>query len=202
MKRVHIKIGVNYWQTAYTKIICALSTIPPIVPKRPPRWKFTKPFRDKTGQKPFLRRLDRVRILFPEFEGETIKVGITTRADGKADLSGQAIYFRSRNSTNYTMAHELTHLLQGKGLVPGGERSCDIYTLARSVEFCDQAPNYLKTPRWIMDEERMLHPSRRATVHELAKEAVSRRSRGLRNYISWFEAELPRRCGQLRLDEF
>src|SRR5262249_17143872 len=53
---------------------------------------------------------------------------------------------RARSGMSYfTIAHELTHLLQkpGLGTVPDGEIQCDIYALARSSLFTDDMPTYL-----------------------------------------------------------
>jgi hypothetical protein len=155
-----------------------------------PRWTFTSRFTAKKGQGKFLRRLNEVRNLFPELEDHTVKVGITLRVDGKADLESKAIYFRSRNASCYTLAHELTHLLQGMEKVPGGERSCDLYTLARHVNFCDQAPNYLKMPQKLLDENGLILEKYRILVHDTAKAALQTRTYGKKNYITWFEKVL------------
>lgn len=138
----------------------------------------------------FLKRLDKARNFFPELQGETVKVGITVNVDGKADSKSKAVYFRSRNVSFYVIGHELTHLLQEMGTVPKGERSCDIYVLARGVEFCDEAPNYLKVPKRLMDGRRYIRREFRGLVHETAKAAITMRALGKRQYISWFEKEL------------
>jgi hypothetical protein len=154
------------------------------------RWVFTKRFLAKKGQKNFLKRLDKARDFFPELEGYTIKVGITLNVDGKADSKSKAIFFKSRNVSYYVIGHELTHLLQEMELVPKGERSCDIFTLARRVEFCDEAPNYVKVPGRFLNENRKIRREFRGMVHETAKTAVLMRGMGRRNYISWFEKNL------------
>lgn len=158
------------------------------------RWSFTRKFKVKKGQTRFLKRLDKARSFFPELDGETVKVGITLNADGKADSKSKAIYFRSRNVSFYVIGHELTHLLQEMNRVPKGERSCDIYTLARRVEFCDEAPNYVKLPRRLKDEKGFIRREFRGMVHEMAKTAVTMRSIGKRKYISWFESSLEDIC--------
>jgi hypothetical protein len=159
------------------------------------QWIFTRKFKSKKGQSRFLKRLDVARSYFPELAGETVKVGITINAPGKADIVGKGVFFRSRNVSNYVMGHELTHLLQGSGHVPKGERSCDLFTLARQVEFCDEAPNYIKVPRRLLDDRRFIRTEFRGMVHETAKAALVRREMGRKNYIAWFEKELSDICG-------
>lgn len=161
------------------------------------QWTFTRKFRNKKGQSRFLKRLDAARRYFPELADETVKVGITINAPGKADISGKGVYFRSRNVSYYVIGHELTHLLQGSGHVPKGERSCDLFTLARRVEFCDEAPNYIKVPKRLLDERGFIRKEFRGMVHETAKAALVRRERGRKNYIAWFEKELSLICGEV-----
>lgn len=165
------------------------------------RWTFTRKFKAKKGQSRFLKRLDEARSFFPELEGETVKVGITINVDGKADLKGKAIYFRSRNVSFYVMGHELTHLLQEMGKVPKGERSCDIYTMARRVKFCDEAPSYVKVPKRLLDEKGFIRKEFRGLVHETAKTALDMKKFGRRKYISWFEKTLGEVCGDDKAED-
>ncbi|MEE9150247.1 MAG: hypothetical protein V3U20_00235 [Thermoplasmata archaeon] len=160
------------------------------------RWSFTRRFKAKKGQSRFLDRLDLARNLFPELDSETVKVGITLNADGKADSKSKAVYFRSRNVSFYVMGHELTHLLQESGKVPKGERSCDIYTLARRDRFCDESPNYVKVPKRLLDEKGFIRMEYRGLVHETAKTALTLRSSGRKRYISLFEKTLEEICGK------
>jgi hypothetical protein len=153
-------------------------------------WTFTRRFTAKKGQSRFLRRLDEARSFFPELEGETVKVGITINADGKADLRGRAVYFRSRNVSYYVLGHELTHLLQEIQGLPKSERSCDIFTLARTVLFCDESPNYVKVPKEMVDENGFILDHYREFVHKTARSASALRRAGKRFYISWFERTL------------
>ena len=161
------------------------------------QWTYTRKFKSKKGQSRFLKRLDVVRSYFPELVGETVKVGITINAPGKADIIGKGVFFRSRNVSYYVMGHELTHLLQGSGHVPKGERSCDLFTLARRVEFCDEAPNYIKVPRRLLDDKGYIRKEFRGMVHETAKASLVRRKMGRKNYITWFEKELSDICGDV-----
>ncbi|UCE39123.1 MAG: hypothetical protein JSW00_07875 [Thermoplasmata archaeon] len=159
------------------------------------RWTFTRKFAKKKGQSRFLKRLYEARNYFPELACETVKVGITVNADGKADLKGKAVFFRSRNVSYYVIGHELTHLLQEAGDVPKGERSCDIYTMARELKFCDEAPNYVKVPKRLLDDRGFIRKEYRGLVHETAKTALIMKNMGKKRYISWFERNLVEICG-------
>jgi hypothetical protein len=154
------------------------------------RWTFTRRFEAKKGQSKFLERLDKARSYFPELDGITVKVGITINADGKADLQGKAVYFRSRNVSYYVIGHELTHLLQEIQGLPKSERSCDIFTSARTVLFCDESPNYVKVPKDMVDESGFILEHYREFVHKTARSASALRRAGKRFYISWFERTL------------
>lgn len=157
-----------------------------------PRWRFTRPLSKKKGQRRLFEKMDQARDLFPELVGRTITVGVSMRSDGLACTEAWSIWFRSRNVSYYVIGHELTHLLQGGRGVPEGERSCDIFTLARSDLFCDQAPTYLKLPSSVVTHNGWVRIGRRYMLHHLAKEAVEEKGGGRRNYIKWFEAEVER----------
>jgi hypothetical protein len=154
------------------------------------RWTFTWKFAKKKGQSRFLERLNETRSYFPELDGHTVKVGITINADGKADLKGKGVYFRSRNVSYYVIGHELTHLLQEMEGLPKSERSCDIFTMARGVLFCDEAPNYVKVPKKMVDEKGFIKDDFRDFVHGTARIAVNLKNSGERRYIQWFERTL------------
>jgi hypothetical protein len=164
----------------------------PLTTDRPslPGWNFTSRFIKKRRLWPIIDRLNQVRKHFPELRSVTITVGVSVSADGKAAKEVHGVWFRSRTASRYTIAHEFIHLLQGRKGIPSGERSCDLFTMARHVSFCDQAPNYLKIPHRLMDGRRYFHPwvSRRA--HKLAIKAIAMRKKGHRQYIAWFEKEL------------
>jgi hypothetical protein len=93
-----------------------------------------------------------------------------------------------------TIGHELMHLVQGLShldhpaatdRIPGGEKPCDIWTLARSELFCDEAPTYLKLPAAI----RANWPSYARSVRALCIAAIEKRA-AYRLYISWLEQEI------------
>src|SRR5258706_8207 len=93
--------------------------------------------------------LDPGRDHFPELEGVTVRVGLTKQRSvlGLASIGATPmIWIRPRRIRRFAIAHELTHLLHARGLVPGGEKTCDLYTLARSDAYADLAPFYLKAP--------------------------------------------------------
>jgi hypothetical protein len=153
-------------------------------------WIFTRRFAAKKGQSKFLERLNESRTYFPELDGITVKVGITINADGKADLLGRAVFFRSRNVSYYVIGHELTHLLQEIQGLPKSERSCDIFTMARTPLFCDESPNYVKVPKEMLDDNRFILQHYREFIHKTAKSAAALRRAGKKFYISWFENTL------------
>lgn len=83
-----------------------------------------------------------------------------------------------------TLAHELVHLLQPPlGTVPGGERSCDLYALARVGDLFPHPPFYLRLPREAAREWGRWAP----VARELAQKAWARRASGERRYIVAWE---------------
>ena len=97
-----------------------------------------------------MRKIERTVLEFPELMSHVLTVGAvtTSRVHGSADSGAMAIRLNTRERSgmsHFTIAHELTHLLQrpGLGTVPNGEVQCDIYTLARSPLFTDDKPTYL-----------------------------------------------------------
>lgn len=138
---------------------------------------------------------------FPELQDKTLTVGYTRAHLGSALRESLTIRLRVRNVSYNTIGHELTHLVQGNGLIPEGEKPCDIWTLARSPLFCDDAPTYLALPPHV----RAHWPRYAMPVRELCVQALEvRKTR--RNYIQWLERKLAlleeheaQPCGQLRL---
>ncbi len=134
-----------------------------------------------------LEMIRQVRIFFPELDGISIRVGLTRAAAGFAAKDEFMVWMNPRGLTRHTIAHELTHLLQNLDLVPKGEKSADLYALARHRTLVDEMPCYLKTPRAMTNE----WPDRReeieATLHRTAKEALVERENGRRRYLRWFE---------------
>ncbi|HWP57231.1 MAG TPA: hypothetical protein VNL14_05040 [Candidatus Acidoferrales bacterium] len=148
--------------------------------------------------------LDRSISFFPELKDRTITVGVTRANLGSAVLArrGTAIVkltirLNVRALSFQTVGHELTHLAQGvaraslkaargrRGLIPAGEKQCDVWTLARSRLFCDEPPTYLRLPKQVRADW-----SRYAgRVRALCIAAIARRKRE-RFYIRWLESEI------------
>lgn len=86
-----------------------------------------------------------------------------------------------------TLAHELCHLIQHPfGPVPGGERSCDLYALARVGARFPHPPFYLRLPREVARDWERWAP----LAQELAQEALRRRGEGERRYLVAWERSL------------
>ena len=150
-------------------------------PAKSARWDFTRPWLASPHLARARRELDLVRDHFPELEHVTVRVGLTKRRAvlGLASLGATPmIWIRPRRLHRFAIAHELTHLLQARGLVPGGEKTCDLFTLARSADYVDVAPFYLKVPPRFHGggAERPVTPDAAAALQVLAAEAVAGRS--------------------------
>jgi len=152
------------------------------------------------------RMLEESLFWFPELEGENITVGYT-RSRGSLGAAympvngidgSMGIRLKVRNLVYNTIGHELTHLAQGLSQraqkrpaqesmrIPGGEKQCDIWTLARCDLFCDDAPTYIKLPR----EVRENWPRYAPAVRSLCIAAIEKRSH-YRFYIRWLEDQIP-----------
>jgi hypothetical protein len=139
-----------------------------------------------------LEYLEFARRFFPELEGVNIRVGLALKRGvlgwGSLDPERPGVWVRPRQLQLFTIAHEYTHLLQARGLVPRGERQCDLWALARSPLLIDSPPNYLKLPRAV----RRGRPTN-DQAHALcaaAREAIAARAAGDRRYLARFEAGL------------
>jgi hypothetical protein len=140
---------------------------------------------------------------FPELKGKKITVGYTSAHLGSAlvPLRPEAaakltIRLKVKTLTYNTIGHELTHLLQGLSkihfkagaaveTIPYGEKQCDIWTLARSNLFCDDAPTYIRLPRSIREN----WPAYSQSVRRLCIAALEKRKTH-RLYIQWLEARI------------
>jgi hypothetical protein len=140
------------------------------------------------------RTLEKVRYVlryFPEFGSKRIKVGLTRSASGMAVPGGREIWLNPFRVAYHTIAHELIHLLQRTGgLIPLGERSCDIFSLARHWTLNDVPPGYVKIPASLIGPDGKLPPASARAVYDAASEALVLRQNGLRRYIAWFEKRL------------
>lgn len=146
-----------------------------------------------------LRMVRQAMQYFPELEGSALKLGLARGACGYASLEEPAIWLNPRGLCFQTIAHELVHLLQGRGMVPLGERSCDVYSLTRDLLLVDAAPVYLQVPDVLVTARGGLRPGAARLLHETAREAIRRRTAGERQYIRWFEKRLAQETSQERL---
>ena len=126
---------------------------------------------------------------FPELNGQTLRVGYTS-SGGTASkhLMKIAIQPGSKVYSYALIAHELTHLIQGRAGIPTGEKACDLWTMARHPLFNEIPPSYLEIPEHIIDE----WDAYKDRIREKAIQAIAMRKEGLRRYIKWFESEVAR----------
>jgi hypothetical protein len=144
---------------------------------------------------------------FPELDGKSITVGYTRKHLGSATVvyrkgivSQLVIRLKVRKLSYQTIGHELTHLVQGlaggdrraaspvRGAhIPSGEKQCDVWTLARDRIFCDDAPTYIRMPRFMREH----WPAYAEAVRDLCIAAIEKR-KSHRLYIRWLEAEIRR----------
>lgn len=137
----------------------------------------------------FKERIMQVYGLFPELQEKRISCGLLT---GRGWVEGTAtgwttppVFRLQPNVSNYTIAHELTHLVQGNGSeIPHGEVSCDIWTVHRlPAALLDQRPYYL------MKNLRCDWKKNRDAVKELCGQAIKvRKTR--RTYIVWLRTQI------------
>jgi hypothetical protein len=152
-----------------------------------------------------LAMLERSLCQFPELQRHTITVGVTRANLGSAVLLRKAseikltIRLKVRKLSYQTIGHELMHLSQGlahhgmkpdrglKSKTPSGEKQCDIWTLARSQLFCDEAPTYLRLPKAVREN----WDQHARSVRSLCIAAILKRESD-RFYIRWLESEIKR----------
>src|SRR5438105_8422743 len=158
-----------------------------------PRWSFSRLVLRSPHQPRIRARLEFVRGFFPELETLTVRVGLAQKPGvlgwGSLDPEQPGIWVRPRRLDYFTIAHEFTHLLQARGLVPRGERACDLWALARSPLLVDSPPGYLRLPR-ALRHQRLLESAESTMLHAAACRAVESRARGERRYLQRFEAEI------------
>jgi hypothetical protein len=161
-------------------------------PERP-RWVFSRLVLASPHRERIQDRLEFVRRFFPEIEGWTIRVGMAKKRGvlgwGSLDPERPGVWVRPRRLETFTIAHEFTHLLQARRLVPLGERACDLWAMARSPLLIDAPPCYLKLPKRLGERRRLSHETA-VLLHQAACRAIEGRSRGDRRYLSGFEREV------------
>ena len=130
---------------------------------------------------------------FPELDGLEFELDLLPSSSwllGLTDGSRRVprVRLRPAQPTNptltYTIPHELTHLLQRPlRLVPQGERSCDLYAMARAGDRFRVPPGYVRVPPASRREW-----SRWAVIAmDLATDALRLKVAGERTYIVWWE---------------
>jgi hypothetical protein len=159
------------------------------VPAQSP-FRETRPLRDHPSRRRMMKMAAYVLRFFPELACQTIEVGITRGAEGRALVGEPRIWLNPRGLCHHTIAHELIHVLQGRDDIPAGERSCDVYSLARDHTLVDARPAYLQLPDGAFDARRRPLPGVPSLLTRLAREAIERRRLGNRRYITWFENEV------------
>jgi len=162
----------------------------------PPPWRFSRLVLRSPHFARIRERLEFVRQFFPEIEALSIRVGLVRRRGirgwGSLDPGDPGVWVRPRRLDAFTIAHEFTHLLQARGLVPRGERACDLFALGRSPLLVDHPPGYLRLP-WDLRRRRRLDPAHGKLLHAAARRALQARSRGDRRYIQRFERDIAQR---------
>jgi hypothetical protein len=155
-----------------------------------PRWTFSRLVLRSPHRERIRERLEFVRRFFPEIDGCTVRVGLAQKRGvlgwGSLDPERPGVWVRPRRLETFTIAHEFTHLLQARRLVPLGERACDLWALARSPLLIDSPPSYLKLPRSLRSKQ-SLSLGEATLMHRAACQAIEERDRGDRRYLRGFE---------------
>jgi len=163
-----------------------------------PLWSFSRRVLASPHRARICERLEFVRRFYPELDGITVRVGMALKRGvlgwGSLDPERPGVWVRPRRLEYFTIAHEFTHLLQARGLVPHGERACDLWALARSPLLVDSPPGYLKLPR-ALARGRSVDPGDAAILTRRAREAIAGRAAGDRRYLAHFEATLAEAFG-------
>jgi len=158
-----------------------------------PRWDLSRLVERSPHRPRILERLEFVRRFFPELADGTVRVGLAQKRGvlgwGSLDPRKPGVWVRPRRTSYFTIAHEFTHLLQARGLVPRGERACDLWALARSPLLNDAPPGYLRLPAALRRRHR-LEPWHAALLHRAARQAIAARERGERRYLQLFERDI------------
>ena len=166
-------------------------------PERP-RWHFSRLAARSPHAPRILESVEFVRRFFPELDGITIRVGLAQKRGvlgwGSLDPDRPGIWVRPRKLGTFTIAHEFTHLLQARELVPRGERACDLFALARTPLVVDSAPSYLKVPRVLRKPK--LTSAESHLLCDCARAALAARDAGDRRYLMRFERDLAERVAR------
>ena len=150
----------------------------------------TRPLSRHRFRDNLVRKLHYVRRFFPELGGQTIRVGLTRTASGLAVPGGVEVWINPSQTSYHSLAHEFIHLLQGKHDIPTGEKSCDVFALARHWTLNDSTPYYVRLPAGFRTSAGKIRPEYARLIWTTARRAVEMRKTGTRNYISYFEKTL------------
>ncbi len=144
------------------------------------------------------RRLNILQPYFPELRPQ-VQIGLSRFFEGFVFQSNGGhvklnLEVRKQKDgtwrcpTYWTIAHEFMHLAQfNSNDIPGGERACDIFALARlPPKFIDESPTYLFVP----PGARLVWTNRDAELaHTLAEMAIRKFTDGDVSYESYWEDE-------------
>jgi len=152
--------------------------------------RFTKHF-PREHRNGIMEKMRMVVEHFPEYWERTIIVGLegdmTLYGGHFVSIDDHEIRIRLvKDADLWLIAHELTHGIQYISNIPTGEKSCDLYCLARCYDYATHAPTYLDFPEEVRDN----WYDWIEVAHFIAKDAIERRDKGLRNYIKFFEDKL------------
>ena len=160
----------------------------------PPEFVVTRPLGRHARCNDVIARVQYVRRFFPELKNVTIKVGLTRAASGMAIMGGNEIWLNPARRSYHTIAHELVHLLQTREPgIPQGEKSCDVFSMARHWTLNDVPPSYVTIPARLANNAGYVTTEGSRLIYDVATEALARRENGLRRYINFFETELKAR---------
>jgi Zn-dependent peptidase ImmA (M78 family) len=103
---------------------------------------------------------------------------------------GNELWINPAQTSYHTLAHEFVHLLQGSYNIPTGEKSCDVYAMARHWTLNDAQPYYVRVPTVFLSADGMIRPECARLIFTVARQSIEKRNSGLRNYIAYFEKTL------------
>jgi len=158
-----------------------------------PEFTFTKPMMESASVD-FITNIQSMTTEclneFPELNPKEIKFSYTKNFACAMTLKATEGRFNIGYNPKYplfyhVLGHELMHFAQEFGDVPHGEKSCDVYTLARSELFTDRPPGYLPIPSAIIDN----WPYYAIDIRNLCIQAIEVRKTN-KQYIKWVTKEI------------
>jgi hypothetical protein len=158
------------------------------------RWSMSRPFAASRLRDRALKHLETVRRHFPELNDVTIRIGRTRSRHAHAwasmDPDQPTVWIKPGALTLFTVAHEFVHLLQARGLAPGGEKAADLYALARDPGLIDKPPSYLRVPRILFTVEGLPRVGAANLLHRTAVESIREAPGRPRTAVRRFESKL------------